>query len=40
MISSDKLRTQAEKKENEKFKFRSYLKGHADEAELDIFTIT
>ena len=35
MIHPDKVRTEAKKKENENFKFRSYLKGHADEAELD-----
>ena len=35
MIQPDKMKTEAKKKENENFKFRSYLKGHADEDELD-----
>ena len=35
MISPDKVRSEARKKENENLKFRSYLKGHADEDELD-----
>lgn len=35
MIQPDKVREEAKKKEDENFKFRSYLKGHADEAELD-----
>lgn len=35
MIHPDKIGTEAKKKEEENFKFRSYLKGHADEKELD-----
>ena len=35
MIHPDKVREEAKRKENENFKFRSYLKGHADEDELD-----
>lgn len=35
MIQPDKVRAEAKKKEDENFKFRSYLKGHADEAELE-----
>ena len=35
MIQPDKVRAEAKKIEDENFKFRSYLKGHADEAELD-----
>ncbi len=35
MIQPNKVRAEAKKKENENFKFRSYLKGHADEDELD-----
>ena len=35
MIHPDKVRVEAKKKEDENFKFRSYLKGHADEDELD-----
>lgn len=35
MISPDKVQTEARKKENENFKFRSYLKNHAEEDELD-----
>ncbi len=35
MIQPDKLRAEAKKKENENFKFCSYMKGHADEDELD-----
>ena len=35
MIQPDKVRAEAKKKENENFKFRTYLKGHADEDELD-----
>ena len=35
MISPDKVRSEARKKENENLKFRRYLKGHADEDELD-----
>lgn len=35
MISPDKVRTEAKKKENENFKFRTFLKCHADEDELD-----
>ena len=35
MISPDKVRSEARKKENENLKFRSYLKGHAYEDELD-----
>ncbi len=35
MIHPDKVREAAKKKESENFKFRTYLKGHADEKELD-----
>ena len=35
MIHPDKVKEEAKKKEDENFKFRSYLKGHADETELD-----
>ena len=35
MIQSDKVRAEAKKKENENFKFRTFLKCHADEIELD-----
>lgn len=35
MVSPDKVQSEAKKKENENFKFRTYLKGHADEEELD-----
>lgn len=35
MISPDKVQAEARKKKNENFKFRSYLKNHADEDELD-----
>jgi len=35
MIHPDKVREEARKKADENFKFRSYLKGHADEDELD-----
>lgn len=35
MIHPDKIGTEAKKKEDENFEFRSYLKGHADEKELD-----
>ncbi len=35
MIAPDKVRSEAKKRENENFKFRTYLKGHADGEELD-----
>lgn len=35
MIHPDKVGMEAKKKEDENFKFRSFLKGHADEEELD-----
>ena len=35
MIHPDKIGAEAKIKEDENFKFRSYLKGHADEEELD-----
>lgn len=35
MIQPDKVKSEAMKKENENFKFRSYLKKHADDEELD-----
>ena len=35
MIQPDKVKTEAKKKEDENFKFRSYLKCHADDGELD-----
>lgn len=35
MISPDKVRAEAKKKENENFKFRTFLKCHADKDELD-----
>ncbi len=35
MIHPDKVRAEAKKKGNENFKFRSYLKCHADDDELD-----
>ena len=35
MIHPDKVKEEAKKKADENYKFRSYLKGHADERELD-----
>ena len=35
MVSPDKVQSEAKKRENENFKFRTYLKGHADVEELD-----
>lgn len=35
MIQPDKVKAEAKKKEDENYKFRSYLKMHADEKELD-----
>lgn len=35
MIHPDTIRAEAKKKENENFKFRTFLKCHADEKELD-----
>ncbi len=35
MIQSNKVKAEAKKKEDENFKFRSYLKCHADDDELD-----
>ena len=35
MILPDKVRAEAKKKENENFKFRTFLKCHADEDKLD-----
>ncbi len=35
MIHPDKIGVEAKKKEDENYRFRSYLKGHADEEELD-----
>ena len=35
MIQPDKVKAAAKKKENENFRFRSFLKGHADEKKLD-----
>lgn len=35
MIHPDKVRAEAKKREDENFRFRTYLKGHADEEELD-----
>lgn len=35
MVHPDKVGIEAKKKEDENFKFRSFLKGHADEEELD-----
>lgn len=35
MIQPDKIKEEAKKKEYENLKFRSYLKGHANEEELD-----
>lgn len=35
MVSPDKVQGEAKKRENENFKFRTFLKGHADEEELD-----
>lgn len=35
MIHPDKVKEEAQKRENENFKFRTYLKCHADEDELD-----
>ena len=35
MMQPDKVRAEAKKKEDENFRFRSYLKGHADDDELD-----
>lgn len=34
MVSPDKVQSEAKKRKNENFKFRTYLKGHADEKEL------
>lgn len=40
MIHPDKIGVEAKKKEDENYKFRSYLKGHADEEEfVQIITI-
>jgi hypothetical protein len=36
MIHPDKIGIEAKKKEDENFKFRNFLKVHADEEELDI----
>lgn len=35
MIHPDKIGMEAKKREDENYKFRSFLKGHADEEELD-----
>ena len=35
MIQPDKIQAEARKKEKENLKFRTYLKNHADEDELD-----
>lgn len=35
MLQPDKVQAEARKKENENFKFRTFLKCHADEDELD-----
>lgn len=35
MISPDKVQSEAKKRENENFKFRTFLKAHADAEELD-----
>ena len=35
MVSPDIVQSEAKKRENENFKFRTYLKSHADEKELD-----
>lgn len=35
MVSPDKVQVEAEKKEDENYKFRAYLKSHADADELD-----
>lgn len=35
MVSPDKVQIEAERKEDENYKFRAYLKSHADEDELD-----
>lgn len=35
MLTPDKVRDEAKKKENENIRFRSYLKSHAEEEELD-----
>ena len=35
MLHPDKVLVEAKKKEDENYKFRSFLKGHADEEELD-----
>lgn len=35
MIHPDKIKEEAKKKEKENYRFRSYLKGHADEKKLD-----
>lgn len=35
MVSPDKVQVEAERKEDENYKFRAYLKNHADEDELD-----
>lgn len=35
MVSPDIVQSEAKKRENENFRFRTYLKSHADEKELD-----
>lgn len=35
MINPDEVKSEAKKKENENFKFRTFLKCHADEDKLD-----
>lgn len=35
MVSPDKVQIEAERKEDENYRFRAYLKSHADEDELD-----
>ena len=36
MVHPDKVGIEAKNKEDENFKFRSFLKGHADEEELEV----
>ena len=35
MIQPNKIKDEAEKREDENYKFRTYLKNHADEEKLD-----
>ena len=39
MIHPDKIGMEAKKREDENYKFRSFLKGHADEEELHMMFV-